>query len=86
LKFDLCNHKLKGMELLIIFFFSVFALFVLISYLRLRSSRKKRMLRESLQTHRPHSGVGMSEEGKRLQNGGTIGPGALGGGADFGNG
>jgi hypothetical protein len=77
---------LNGMELLIIFFFSVFALFVLISYLRLRSSRRKQMLRESLQTHRPHSGVGMSEEGKRLQNGGTIGPGAFGGGADFGNG
>ena len=48
---------------------------------RLRSKRRKRT---NPQVHRPHSPSYGHSEANRLQNGGTIGPGKLGGGADFG--
>jgi hypothetical protein len=38
----------------------------------------------SNQKHKPHASIDATADAKRLQNGGTTGPGALGGGADFG--
>jgi len=48
-----------------------------------RRKAKRSPKRTSTQVDQPHSSIERTADEKTLQNGGTIGPGALGGGADF---